>query len=73
VVALGNARIINAANGRNTPGNLPNAGGAGGQSTAVKNVKRARGFIIGTGVLRHSNNTFFGPFYSPFERLRASK
>ena len=48
----GSAPTGNAANGRNTPGNLPSADGAGGQNTAARSARRAHGAAIGSGASR---------------------
>ena len=58
-VALGNAPIINAANGNNIHANLPNVDVAVVQSIAAKSVKRMLGFTTDIGVLKLSNDYLF--------------
>lgn len=56
-VGSDNVLITNAGSGKNIPGNLPSAGGAGGQNIVAKSARRVRGSSTGTGVLLLLNNT----------------
>jgi hypothetical protein len=52
--------ITSVGNGRNSQGNLRNAGGAGGRNIAARNVRRAHGCSIGIGVLQLRNDGLWG-------------
>jgi hypothetical protein len=55
--ASDNVHTISVGNGRSSQGNLPNAEGVGGQSTAAKSARKVLGSFTGTGVLLRLNNT----------------
>ena len=55
--ASDNVHTISVGNGRSSQGNLPNAEGVGGQSTAAKSARKVLGSSTGTGVLLLLNNT----------------